>query len=88
MKLAGLFDEPEVRLVIEQSQIKAQDRIRKLTYRQRQVLKLMVEGQPNKIIAYELGIAQRSVENHRAEIMRRTEVKSFAALVKLYVLAG
>jgi two-component system CheB/CheR fusion protein len=88
VRLAQLFDEPEVREMLEEAQGKAKKRMATLTVRQREVALLIADGEPNKIIAHRLGIAERSVENHRAEIMRKTEARSFAALVKLVVLAG
>lgn len=88
MQLSRFFEDPEVRTVVEEAQLRAQEKLRKLSPRQREVLTMMVEGHPNKIIAYKFGLSQRSVENHRAAIMGRLEVKSFAALVRLFVLAG
>lgn len=88
MQLSRLFEDPEVRTIVEEAQLRAQEKLRKLSPRQREVLTMMVEGHPNKIIAYKFGLSQRSVENHRAAIMGRLEVKSFAALVRLFVLAG
>lgn len=54
-----------------------------LTPRQRQVLDLMVRGKPNKVIALELGISERTVELHRARVMRAMEVTSAAELAYL-----
>ncbi len=88
MRLAHLFDDLEVRDAVEAAQIKAHEKLDGLTPRQREVAVLMAEGLPNKIIAYRLGLSARTVENHRLEIMEKTEVKSFASLVKLVVLAG
>lgn len=88
MQLSRLFEEPEVRQVVEQAQREAKIKLDRLTPKQRLVLTMMVEGHPNKIIAYEHGLSQRSIENHRAAIMKRLGVKSFAALVRLFVLAG
>ncbi len=62
------------------------DAVRKLndlTARQRQVLDLVVAGVANKNIAADLGISQRTVENHRAAIMRKSASKSLPALVRL-----
>ncbi|RYG98801.1 MAG: response regulator [Alphaproteobacteria bacterium] len=58
-----------------------------LTARQRQVLDLILLGHPNKIIAAELGLSQRTVENHRASIMRRTGSVSLSGLLRLVVSA-
>ena len=54
-----------------------------LTPRQRQVMTLVLAGHPDKIIAADLNISQRTVENHRAAIMRRTGAASLPALVRL-----
>jgi two-component system CheB/CheR fusion protein len=59
-----------------------------LTPRQRQVLELVLAGRANKNIAAELGISQRSVENHRAAIMRRTGTRSLAALARFALAAS
>ena len=54
-----------------------------LTPRQRQIVDMIVAGYPNKIIASDLGISQRTVEGHRAEIMLKSGVKSLPALTRL-----
>ncbi len=54
-----------------------------LTPRQRQIMALVLDGHPSKNIAADLNISQRTVENHRAEIMRRTGATSLPALMRL-----
>jgi two-component system CheB/CheR fusion protein len=54
-----------------------------LTQRQCEILERVLDGQPSKIIAADLGISQRTVENHRAAIMRKTGSKSIPGLVRL-----
>jgi two-component system, chemotaxis family, CheB/CheR fusion protein len=54
-----------------------------LTPRQREVMDLVLAGHPSKNIAADLQISQRTVENHRAAIMRRTGASSLPALVRL-----
>lgn len=54
-----------------------------LTKRQHQVMDLVLAGQPSKIIAADLGISQRTVENHRAAIMTKTGATSLPALARL-----
>lgn len=54
-----------------------------LTPRQKQIMALVVAGQPSKNIAADLGISQRTVENHRASIMRKTGSASLPALARL-----
>jgi two-component system CheB/CheR fusion protein len=64
------------------------DHIADLTPRQKQIMDLVLAGQPSKNIAVDLGISQRTVENHRAEIMKRTGSKSIPALARLAVAAS
>ena len=59
-----------------------------LTQRQRQIMDLVLAGHPSKNIAADLGISQRTVENHRASIMTRTGAKSLPALARLAVAAA
>ncbi len=66
----------------------ATNHIADLTPRQRQIMDLVLAGQPSKNIAADLGISQRTVENHRAEIMKRTGSKSLPALARLAVAAA
>ena len=61
----------------------AASQIARLTSRQRQIMNLVLAGHPSKNIAVDLGISQRTVENHRASIMRRTGLKSLPALARL-----
>ncbi len=62
--------------------------LNKITPRETQVLELLIKGEQNKCIAFHLGIAERTVEMHRSRLMKRLEVKSFAALIRLAVKAG
>ena len=76
------------RPLAERVHASAANQIAKLTLRQRQILDLVVAGQPSKNIAADLWISQRTVENHRASIMRRTGAKSIAALARLAQMAA
>lgn len=62
---------------------KAATVIDQLTSRQREVIALVLAGHPSKTIAADLNISQRTVENHRAAIMRRTGAASLPDLVRL-----
>jgi two-component system CheB/CheR fusion protein len=66
---------------------KATDSLTSLTTRQREVMARVLAGDPSKNIAADLGISQRTVETHRAEIMRRTGAKSLPALARLALTA-
>ena len=59
-----------------------------LTVRQRQILDLVLAGHPSKNIAADLGVSQRTVDNHRAAIMRKTGSKSLSALIRTALAAG
>jgi two-component system response regulator FixJ len=63
-------------------------RIEALSERERQVMKGVVAGQPNKTIANELGISPRTVEVYRAGLMAKTGVGSLSELVRLALTAG
>ena len=57
--------------------------IAKLTPREKEVLDHLVLGEQNKVIAYELGISPRTVEIHRAQVMRKMHSRNVAELVRL-----
>jgi two-component system CheB/CheR fusion protein len=59
-----------------------------LTVRQRQILEMVLAGHPSKNIAADLGISQRTVENHRASIMKKAGVRSLPALARLALAAA
>jgi len=59
-----------------------------LSPREREVLEALVAGQPNKVIAFRLGISVRTVEVHRSRMMERLGVRQLGQAVKLSVLAS
>jgi two-component system CheB/CheR fusion protein len=61
--------------------------IASLTPRQHQIMDMVLAGYPSKNIAADLGISQRTVENHRASIMDKTGSKSLPALARLALAA-
>ncbi len=62
-------------------------RLATLTPRQRQVMMMVLDGHPSKNIAADLNLSQRTVENHRAEIMHRSGCKSLPELARLAMAA-
>jgi FixJ family two-component response regulator len=59
------------------------ERLARLTRREREVCDLVERGLLNKQIAYELGTSEKTVKVHRGRVMRKLEVDSVAALVRL-----
>jgi two-component system CheB/CheR fusion protein len=51
------------------------------------IIDMVLAGHPSKNIATDLGISQRTVENHRASIMKRTGSGSLPALARLALAA-
>ena len=62
-------------------------RIAGLTTREREVMDFVVDGLPNKEIAARLGIAQRTVETHRASVMEKMGAASLSDLVRMTITA-
>lgn len=58
-----------------------------LTSREREVFDLVADGQANKVIGFELGISERTVEVHRSKVMTKLEAKTLAQLVRIKVAA-
>jgi FixJ family two-component response regulator len=54
-----------------------------LSARERQVLDLLVEGRPSKLIAYDLGISTRTAEHHRSAVMKKMAANSLSHLVRM-----
>ncbi len=59
-----------------------------LTPREREVAELVVQGLPNKLMARSLGISDRTIEIHKARVLKKMRCESIAQLVRLWVSAG
>jgi two-component system response regulator DctR len=68
---------------VQQGSEVLQRRLQELTERERDVMRLVVEGLPNKRIADQLDISVRTVEVHRARVFDKMEVKSAVELANL-----
>jgi two-component system response regulator FixJ len=77
-----------------ESDVHAQERQRfeqvlaTLSGREKEVLRGVVAGKMNKVIAHELGISQRTVEVYRANVMSKTHAHGLSELVRIALLAG
>lgn len=90
-----LIDRIQRALAVDQKNrlaLQARDRVRErlqsLTPREREVLGLMMLGKPNKVMAADLNLSQRTVEIHRARVMEKTEASSLAQLVRMVMDSG
>jgi two-component system response regulator DctR len=71
------------RLSTRQQLKQLQSQLAELTERERDVMRLVVEGLPNKLIADQLDISVRTVEVHRARVFDKMQVKSAVELANL-----
>jgi len=66
-----------------QEHTRTRERLESLTPREREELALVVSGKPNKVMAGDLGVSQRTVEIHRARVMEKMGASSLAQLVRM-----
>jgi two-component system, LuxR family, response regulator FixJ len=62
--------------------------VAKLTARETEVLRALLAGLPNKLIAYELGISVRTVEIYRGNVMDKLDARSLSTAVRIALAAG
>ena len=86
-RVADALKTDRQRLNEERHQEDIAGRIDTLTKREREVFDLVVTGKPNKVIAYELGVSQRTVEIHRSRVMEKMQARSLADLVRMHLVA-
>jgi two-component system response regulator FixJ len=58
-----------------------------LSQREREVLDGLFEGHANKVIAYDLGISDRTVEIYRANVMTKMGARTLSELVRMVTIA-
>lgn len=56
-----------------------------LTLREKEIFKLVASGKANKVIGFELDISERTVEVHRAQVMKKLDAQTLAELVKIKI---
>jgi len=68
--------------------LKRREALRKLTKRQRQVLQLIAAGNSTREVARRLRLSVKTVETHRAQVMKRLDIHDVASLVRYAVRVG
>ncbi len=63
-----------------------EDRLERLTPREREILTLVVSGKRNKTIAYDLNISQSTVEAHRSKVMEKMQARSLSDLMRMMLV--
>ena len=81
--IARAVDQASSQLNADATQSRTRERLSSLSDREIQVLKGVVQGQPNKAIALELSLSPRTVEVYRAGLMNKMQAKSLAELVRM-----
>lgn len=76
------LEQDKSRRAARQEEREIRERIKTLTPREAEVMERVVSGQANKVIAMDLGVSQRTVELHRARVMRKLRMRSLAELVQ------
>jgi two-component system response regulator FixJ len=71
-----------------QTRREAAELVERLTARQQQVLQGIARGEPNKIIAWKLGLSVRTVESYRAQVLARLRARNSADAVRIAIAAG
>ena len=71
-----------------QTRREAAELVERLTKRQQQVLHGIARGEPNKIIAWKLGLSVRTVESYRAQVLARLRARNTADAVRIAIAAG
>jgi two-component system, LuxR family, response regulator FixJ len=61
------------------------ERLFSLTPREREVLDLIIRGRPNKMMAVDMGLSQRTIELHRSRVMEKMGANSVAQLVRMFL---
>ena len=77
----------EADLVSSERAQQAGDRLARLSPREAEVARLVAQGRPNKLVARELDISEKTVHIHRQHVMEKAEVGSAAELARLMLQA-
>jgi len=75
------MDDLHMRNTLRHSQI--EQRFARLTPREREVMEMMITGDTSKMIAYRLGVSNRTIESHRAHIIDKMQADSLPDLIRM-----
>lgn len=81
--LYAAFAELELRLKRAKRIEMARSKLACLSPREAEVLRLLEDGMPHKLVAFELGISVRTVEVHRSQLLRKLDVRSLSAALRI-----
>ena len=91
----GTFFSPDVARRLRSRDRKSQDRegnfkkkSNRLSSREMEVLQLIAEGKPNKIVAAELGVSFKTVDKHRQHLMGKLDIHDIAGLTRYAIAEG
>jgi len=73
---------------IKQQHFRIMEKIGNLSHREEEVLRFLIQGKANKVIASILGLSTKTIETHRAHIMRKLGVSSMAGLMWMAITSG
>jgi FixJ family two-component response regulator len=73
---------------LQQRRTQVAARMVQLTPREYEVMRMVVQGKPNKEIAATFGVTTKTVEAHRAKVMEKMQARSLASLVRMALVAG
>jgi len=83
--ISRVLGQAEGALSAESQRREMASRFDSLSQRERDVLLGLVQGHPNKVIAYDLNISPRTVEVYRANLMTKMKAGSLSELVRVYL---
>jgi RNA polymerase sigma factor (sigma-70 family) len=84
-RIRDALDQDAQRMEMSTQKAELEQRLARLTPREREVMDLVVQGKLNKQIAAELGLSHKTIEVHRAHVMEKMGAESLAELVRMAV---